>query len=95
MDKLFLKATLKGQRFDDHTLPLQLARDFIAYEDLIVELAKHLYIKENCQRKRVPRGFTENFSLQLKSVTEGSTVISLERKCAENDFLIFSPQLGT
>jgi hypothetical protein len=80
MDNLFLKATLKGQRFNEHTLPLQLARDFIAYEDLIVELAKHIYKKDYPDRERVLRGFTEGFSLQLKSIGEGSTVIVLERQ---------------
>lgn len=87
MDNLFLKATLKGQRFNDHTLPLQLARDFIAYEDLIVELAKHIYKKEHPGRERILRGFTERFSLQLKSIGEGSTVIALERR-SEPDILL-------
>ena len=87
MDKLFLKATLKGKRFESHTLPLDLARDFIAYEDLIVELAKHLYRKEYPSRERVLRGFTEGFSLQLKSISEGSTVIALERPSVPDLFL--------
>ncbi len=79
MDNVFIKATLKGKRFEKHTLPLDLARDFIAYEDLIIELAKHFYKKEHHGREKVLRGFSEGFSLQLKSIGEGSTVISLER----------------
>jgi len=58
---------------------LDLARDFIAYEDLIIELAKQIYKKEHPGRERVLRGFTEDFSLQLKSIGEGCTVIVLER----------------
>ena len=62
-----------GKRFEDHTLPLEVVKDLFAYEDLLVALAKDIYIKENADRKRVPRGFSKGFSINIKDVEKGST----------------------
>lgn len=62
-----------GARFDAHTLPVDVARDLAAYEALIVNLAKHLYLQANPKRKRVPRGFSDNFRLDIERIEEGST----------------------
>lgn len=61
-----------GERFREHTLPLEVAGDLIAYEELVKELAKKLYLDEHPKRKRAPRGFGSEFSLQLADVEEGS-----------------------
>lgn len=70
----FLKSTFKGKRFDEHTLPLEVMRDLLAYESLIVELAKHLYRLQNPKRQRLPKGFVANFRLHLKNIEKGSAV---------------------
>lgn len=62
-----------GARFDAHTLPVDVARDLAAYEALIVDLAKHLYLQANPERKRVPRGFSDNFRLDIEKIEKGST----------------------
>jgi hypothetical protein len=69
----FTTPTLKGTRFDGHTLPLEIAQDLVAYEKLIVDLAKHLYLEEHTSRKRVPKGFGNDFQLHLEKLEEGST----------------------
>lgn len=69
----FVHPRFTGARFDEHTLPVDVARDFSAYETLILELAKHLYLKDHPERQRVPKGFAANFRLDIERIDEGST----------------------
>lgn len=76
----FLKPHLVGERFDDHTIPLEILKDFAALEEMLIEMTKFKYFEENPERKRVPRGFMDGITLKLKSVEPGSAIphISLE-----------------
>ena len=69
----FSQPRFTGARFDEHTLPVDVARDLAAYERLIVELAKHLYLQEHPGRQRVPKGFEAGFRLDIERIDEGST----------------------
>lgn len=73
MKETFVQPRFEGARFTQHTLPLDVARDLAAYEVLLVELAKHLYLHEHPERQRVPKGFTADFHLHLDRIDEGST----------------------
>lgn len=66
----FLKPRFTGARFDEHTLPVDVASDLAAYEELVIELAKHLWLSEHPGRERVPRGFEKGFSLHLEGMVE-------------------------
>lgn len=66
-----------GQRFNDHALPIEMMDDLVAIEDLTIALAKHIYLEENPERKRVPRGFTNGISIKLESIEEGSTILKI------------------
>ncbi|WP_186096745.1 hypothetical protein [Burkholderia gladioli] len=68
----FSQPRFTGARFDEHTLPVDVARDLAAYETLIVELAKHLYLEDHPDRQRVPKGFAANFRLDIERIDEGS-----------------------
>lgn len=68
----FSQPRFTGARFDEHTLPVDVARDLAAYETLIVELAKHLYLQDHTERQRVPKGFAANFRLDIERIDEGS-----------------------
>lgn len=68
-----------GPRFDEHTIPVEVLKDWAAFESLVVETAKWLYLKENRDRQRVPRGFASGFALHLSGVDEGCAVPVLER----------------
>ena len=68
----FIQPRFDGPRFDEHTLPVEVARDLAAYETLVVELAKHLYLKDHPERQRVLRGFTAEFNLHLERIDGGS-----------------------
>jgi len=69
----FSQPRFTGTRFDEHTLPVDVARDLAAYESLIVDLAKHLYLQEHPERQRVPKGFAADFRLDIERIDEGST----------------------
>jgi hypothetical protein len=73
-DTRFLAPRFTGKRFENHSLPVSVLEDLAAFEDLLVEMAKYIYLEENPQRQRVPRGFTEGISLQLSSVEQGSAI---------------------
>lgn len=79
MQQDFLRPRLVGGRFEEHTLPLDVLKDWSAFEELVIEVAKDIYLKENKGRKRTPRGFTDDFSLHLASVEPGSAIPVLKR----------------
>ncbi|MCL2656311.1 MAG: hypothetical protein FWD62_02625 [Betaproteobacteria bacterium] len=68
----FSQPRFTGARFNEHTLPVDVARDLAAYEALIIELAKHLYLQDHPERQRVPKGFAANFRLDIERIDEGS-----------------------
>ena len=75
----FLKPKLDGARFAGHTVPLDVLKDWAALEDMIVEVAKDLFLQSTPGRTRIPKGFSDGFSLHLKGVEEGSAIMDLVR----------------
>jgi hypothetical protein len=73
-DKIFMAPRLVGSRFEDHSLPVNILEDFTALEDLIIEVAKGLYLSENLNRKRVPKVFSDGVYLKLVDIEEGSSI---------------------
>ncbi|MDN8037050.1 hypothetical protein [Burkholderia vietnamiensis] len=82
--KDYLKPRLTGTRFDDHTIPLEVLKDWAAFEDLIVATAKWLYKSQNPTRGRVPRNFTRDFSINLSAVEDGSAIPILQMEVDED-----------
>ncbi|MDM5113585.1 hypothetical protein [Aeromonas salmonicida] len=74
MNDVFLRPRLTGSRFDEHTLPLDILKDFAALEEMLVEVAKRQYLAEHPGRQRTPKGFTSGLELHLSSVEEGSAI---------------------
>jgi hypothetical protein len=54
--------------------PLEVLADFAVLSEMILEVAKWKYREENASRHRVPRGFSEDISLKLTGVEEGSAI---------------------
>lgn len=75
--KPFLQPRLVGKRFANHTIPLDLLKDFSAFEEMLLEIAKRNYLAEFPDRKRLPNGFGKNISISLASVEEGSAILAL------------------
>lgn len=73
--KHFFSPRLTGKRFDDHSVPVEILQDFAAFQELITELAKSIYLEDNPTRKRVPKGFTEGVTLNLDKVEDGSAIL--------------------
>lgn len=74
MNQEFLRPRLVGRRFDEHTLPLDILKDFAALEEMLVEVAKHQYLAANPDRVRSPKGFTKGLELHLTAVEDGSAI---------------------
>lgn len=68
----FIQPRFVGPRFQEATLPLSAAKDLAAYEELVLELAKHLAREKQPDRVRVPKGFAQGFSLHLQRIDDGS-----------------------
>ena len=71
MNQNFIQPRFIGTRFESNTLPLDATRDLIAYEALLIELAKRLFLHDHPERQRVPKGFTD-VHLAIVSVEKGS-----------------------
>jgi len=76
--ELLFKPRLFGRRFRQHAIPLDVLKDLAKLEPFVVEVAKWKYFQKNPSRKRVPRGFTDNISLMLTAIDEGSAMPCLE-----------------
>ena len=65
-----------GKRFK-HTIPVELLSDLKTYCDLVREIAKGLYKKDNPEKHRVPKAFTNAFRFSLYDIEGGSAVANL------------------
>lgn len=74
MNQEFLRPRLVGKRFDEHTLPLDILKDFSALEEMLIEVAKRQYLTAHPERQRTPKGFTKGLELHLTAVEEGSAI---------------------
>jgi hypothetical protein len=70
----FLRPRLRGERFEDASIPLQVLADLAALREMVLEVAKWRFLEANPDRKRAPRGFTNRIELKLTGVEEGSAV---------------------
>jgi hypothetical protein len=74
MTEPFLRPRLIGERFEGHSIPLEVLKDLAVLEELIVEVAKSEFLKDHPNRRRSPRRFTEGISLKLTAIEEGSAI---------------------
>jgi len=84
----FLSPRLVGARFDDHSIPVDLLRDFAYLEQLLIETAKWRYREAHPSRKRTPKGFTDGVPLRLSGIGSGSAVATLNLAVGPSDDLI-------
>lgn len=70
----YLKPRFIGERFKNHSLPLEILKDLAVLEEMIVEVAKWKYRQANPGRERIPRGFTKDLDLHLAAVQDGSAI---------------------
>jgi hypothetical protein len=77
MQQDFVKPHLEGQRFADHSIPLELLKDFSALEEMLIAVAKWEYLRENPGRERVTKNFSRGLELKLAQVEEGSAIAAI------------------
>lgn len=65
---------LVGDRFQEHTLPLELLEDLSTLQAMTTEMAKWLYLQKNQGRQRIPKNFTHGISFELQNIEPGSTI---------------------
>ena len=90
----FLRPRLRGSRFDNGEIPLEVLGDLVALGEMVLEVAKWRFLKENPQRQRIPRGFTDSVNLKLTRVERGSAtpVISIAPRKPGSDRTSFPYQ---
>ena len=76
----FLRPSLKGSRFDNRHVPLDMLGDLSVLGEMVVEVAKWRYLKANPERERSPKGFADTTSFGLVDVLEGSAIPVIEMK---------------
>jgi hypothetical protein len=76
----FLNLSMEGARFELLGMPVSALAEIVALSDLLEDLARHLFLRANPNRERVPKGFRDRFDLRLTAVDEGSARPVLERE---------------
>ena len=85
----FLKPRFVGPRFEGGVLPLEIVGDLKVLQDLVVDVAKWQYLKDNPDRQRVPQGFADEVSFNLTGIGKESATPIIDiafhsRKSPEN-----------
>ena len=73
----FLRLRFVGMRFDDHAIPLELLKNLPVLEEMVVGVAKWMFIKDHPDRHRSPRGFAKGIHLKLTTIDRGSAVLNI------------------
>ncbi|MDP9052215.1 MAG: hypothetical protein M3O31_16070 [Acidobacteriota bacterium] len=77
MKRDFLSPKLEGQRFEGHTVPLELIKDFSALQEMLIDVAKWEFMKAHPDRVRIPRNFASALELHLEGIDEGSAILKI------------------
>ena len=71
---VFLEPKFVGERFEQHTIPLDLLKDLAVLQQLISSTARWHYLNDNTERVRTPNGFSEWGQLELADIKPGSAI---------------------
>ncbi len=68
----FLEPSFHGRRFKNASIPVEFFRNLPHLSDLIIEIAKWEYLKENPDSKGMPKGLTSSVAFTISGVKKGS-----------------------
>jgi hypothetical protein len=71
---VYLRPILKGDRFENKSIPLDMLRDLAVLGEMVVEVAKWHFLSEHPDRQRSPKGFTDGVTLALTDIEPGSAI---------------------
>ena len=74
----FLEPRFHGRRFENGSIPMEFLRSLPHLSDLIVEIAKWEYLKENPETTVVPNGFSSRVAFTFSEVKEGSAIPAID-----------------
>ncbi len=60
-------------------MPVEALTELVAYQQLVVGVAKEVYRSRHADRQRLPRGFADRLQLRLRTIEQGSAMPVLER----------------
>ncbi|MFO0666869.1 MAG: hypothetical protein U0174_23155 [Polyangiaceae bacterium] len=69
--KTFISPKFEGKRFNEHVLPIDVLRELEAYQALVADVARLLYLDEHPGRERVPKGFAGALRLGILKIDDG------------------------
>lgn len=78
-EDVFARLRLTGGRFEGDGMPVEALTELVAYQQLVVGVAKEVYRSSHADRQRLPRGFADRLQLRLRTIEQGSAVPVLER----------------
>ena len=82
-DDIFIRPVMRGKRFEDHTVPVDVLPELPVYRDFVVALAKKLFLRRHPNRQRVPKGFSERLQLTVGDIEDNCATPVLLRKPAD------------
>jgi hypothetical protein len=77
--KTLIFHTFRGGRFEDHGVVLDVLPDLLQYRNILVEVAKELWRRNNPKRERLPPNFEESLTLKFYAVEGNCATIPLDR----------------
>lgn len=77
MDDIFVTLQFDGDRFSKYTMPVSVATDLAAYEELLIDVAKHMYLAAHPDKRRVPNGFGD-VHLDIVRIDAGSAMPAMQ-----------------
>jgi hypothetical protein len=84
-----------GRRFEGHEIPLEMLRDLAVLQELIIQVAKEEFLRDNSNRQRSPRGFTDGVTLSLSAVEAGSSIPVITLTILGASAGLFPPEIET
>ena len=88
----FVRLSFDGGRIGEMpdgppALPIDLLPEVVAYRDLLVAVAREVYLSRRPHRQRIPRNFADDLGLVLRRLDSGSVAPVLERLVTNGDQL--------
>ncbi len=88
----FVRLSFDGGRIGEMpegppALPIDLLPEVVAYRDLLVAVAREVYLSRRPHRQRIPRNFADDLGLVLRRLDSGSVAPVLERLVPNGDQL--------
>jgi hypothetical protein len=75
----FVTLIFRGSSFEGAAMPVPALAEIMAYRDIVLAVARSIFLADNPERSRLPRGFEASFELVMRGVDKGSSVPEILR----------------